>query len=143
MQPIEFDEVVQRITQANPRYHRDAYFFVREGLDHAQRRVTKNGKELPRHVTAHELLDGLRHYGLEQYGPMTITVLAEWGVTQCEDLGEIVFQMIEAQLFSKTETDQRKDFKGGYKFHDAFCEPFLPRKPATSEEPTAPESARV
>ncbi len=143
MQPIEFDEVVQRITQADPRYHRDAYFFVREGLDHAQRRVTKNGKELPRHVTAHELLDGLRHYGLEQYGPMAITVLAEWGITKGEDFGEIVFQMIEARLFSKTETDQREDFKGSYTFREAFCEPFLPGKTTTPTEPTAPESAKV
>ncbi len=143
MQPIEFDEVVQKITQANPRYHRDAYYFVREGLDQSQRTAMKNGKESPRHVTAHELLSGLRVYGLAQYGPMTMTVLAEWGVTQCEDFGEIVFLMIESQLFSKTENDQREDFKGGYTFHAAFREPFLPSHPATVEKPDPSESAKV
>jgi uncharacterized repeat protein (TIGR04138 family) len=42
-------------------------------------------------------------------------------------------------LLSRTESDNRADFRGGYDFHDAFRKPFLPpsklQSPAT--EPKA------
>jgi uncharacterized repeat protein (TIGR04138 family) len=72
------------------------------------------------------LLAGIRDYGLQQYGPMTLIVLHEWGIRSCEDFGEIVFNMVENALLAKTDKDSREDFKGGYKFEDAFRKPFLP-----------------
>jgi uncharacterized repeat protein (TIGR04138 family) len=34
---------------------------------------------------------------------------------------EIVFNMVDHGLLSKTEQDSRDDFKGGYDFYEAFC----------------------
>jgi len=62
------------------------------------------------HVTGQELLEGIRQYALQQYGPMTVTVFEEWGVNHCRDFGEIVFNMVESGLLQKTETDTRNDF---------------------------------
>jgi uncharacterized repeat protein (TIGR04138 family) len=81
-----------------------------------------------RHVTGQELLEGIRQYGLQQYGPMTMTVLAEWGLNNCRDFGEVVFNMVESGLLAKTEKDTRSDFQKGYDFTDAFCKPFWPAK---------------
>jgi uncharacterized repeat protein (TIGR04138 family) len=53
-------------------------------------------------------------------------VLQEWGVRQCEDFGEIVFNMVEGGVLSKTSKDSREDFKGGYDFESTFRVPFLP-----------------
>jgi uncharacterized repeat protein (TIGR04138 family) len=135
MQTINFDEVLEKILEKDRRYHREAYLFLREGLDHAQRQISKTNKNELRHITGQELILGLRDYGLAQYGPLTATVLNEWGVRQCEDFGEIVFNMVEHGLLSRTETDTRDDFKGGYDFVEAFRKPFLPSRKKTSPTP--------
>jgi uncharacterized repeat protein (TIGR04138 family) len=66
---------------------------------------------------------------------MVITVLEEWGITRCEDFGEIVFNIVEAGLFSKTDTDSRADFQNGYDFEEAFRKPFLPQCKLEKNQP--------
>ena len=138
MQALNFDEVLDKVIAKDPRYHREAYLFLREGLDYAQKQISKTNKNEIRHITGQELLAGLRDYGMTQFGPMTATVLNEWGVRRCEDFGEMVFNLVEHGLLSKTETDTRDDFKGGYDFDEAFRKPFLPTKKAVPTRP--PES---
>lgn len=126
MQVPNFEETLEKLLQRDSRYQRHAYVFVREALDHTQKTIEKNGKDEVRHVTGQELLQGIRAYALQQYGPMTLMILNEWGVRTCEDFGEIVFNMVECQLLAKTEKDSREDFKNGYSFDEAFRRPFLP-----------------
>jgi uncharacterized repeat protein (TIGR04138 family) len=135
MQEVSFEEVLEKIVEKDRRYHRDAYIFVREALDHTQKLVLKENKGQPRHVSGQELLDGIRQYGLNQYGPMTITVLEEWGVKACADFGEIVFNMVESGLLAKTEKDTREDFETGYDFHEAFRKPYMPAKKQPKDAP--------
>lgn len=134
MQPPDFDETLNKLLAEDSRFHREAYQFVREGIDYAQRKIGKANRTKVRHVTGQELLGALRDYGLEQFGPLTATVLDEWGVRKCEDFGTIVFNMVERGLLSKTEDDSIEDFKVGYDFEEAFRKPFLPR---TSDAPTS------
>lgn len=108
------------------RYHRDAYLFVKDALDHTQRLSVKGAPGKIRHVTGQELLAGIRDFALAQFGPMAITVFEEWGVRSSRDFGEIVFNMVESKLLAKTDEDSREDFKDGYDFQDAFRKPFLP-----------------
>ncbi len=126
MQPtIDVDDALERILKKDPRYHRDAYYFVRDALDVAQKKFSKS-KQQPRHVSGQELLEGIRQYALDEFGPMTMTVFEEWGLARCEDFGSIVFNMVEFSLLGKTDDDSMDDFKGGYEFFDAFRKPFLP-----------------
>jgi uncharacterized repeat protein (TIGR04138 family) len=127
MEELNFDKVLDKITALDPRYRREAYEFVREALDFTQKLVAQSAKGSRRHVKGQELLAGMRDYALSQYGPMALTVLEEWGVRRCEDFGEIVFNFIDAGIFSKTADDSRDDFKGGYDFAKAFKDPFLPK----------------
>ena len=126
MQEINFDESVELILGSDTRYHRDAYGFMREALDFTQKLVGKENQGKIRHVTGGELLDGMRQYALQQFGPMTTTVFEEWGIRNCQDFGEIVFNMVENGLLAKTEKDSREDFQNGYDFTDAFRKPFWP-----------------
>jgi uncharacterized repeat protein (TIGR04138 family) len=128
MQAPKFEEVLEQILARDPRYTRESYFFVREALDFTQKIAAKSGRDQVRHVTGQELLDGIREFALQQYGPMTQLLLGEWGLTRCEDFGELVFNMVEAGLLAKTKKDSREDFKGGYDFDDAFRRPFLPMR---------------
>ncbi len=126
MEKINFAERIEEIVRVDPRYERDAYQFVREGLDYTLKLMKKQGARAHHHVTGQELLEGLRQYSLQQYGPMAKTVLNYWGVNQCEDFAEIVFNMVERGILGKTEQDSRDDFKGGYDFDEAFVKPYLP-----------------
>ena len=139
MQAPNFEEILENIVAKDSRYQRDAYCFLREALDHTQKAVSKSKKNEIRHVSGQELLAGIRDYALSQFGPMTITVLEEWGIRSCEDFGEMVFNMVASNLLAKTENDTRDDFKDGYDFESAFRRPFLPTPKPTNTEPTSAE----
>lgn len=129
MQDADFSEIVTQICKEDPRYDRKAYEFIRLGLDHTVKELRKKEAargEAPRHVNGAELVQGLRSYAIDQYGPLAKTVLNAWGVHACRDFGEIVFNLIEYKVFSKTERDKREDFDRVYDFDDAFVKPFLP-----------------
>ena len=138
MQEVSFDEGLERIRAKDARYERDAYEFVRDALDHTRKMIGKEGRG--QHVSGMELLNGIRDFALSKFGPMAITVFEEWGIRSCQDFGEIVFNMIEAELLAKEKKDSRRDFEGGYDFYDAFRKPFIPSSklpPAPVPEPKA------
>ncbi len=112
---VDFFKKINDITKRDARYKADAYEFVMEALWFTQKKLRRNG-----HVTGKELLEGIRDFGLEQFGPMTETVFQNWGITKTEDFGEIVFNMVEHGLMNKTESDSRQDFKNVYNFKEAF-----------------------
>lgn len=122
-------DLLQSILFRDPRYTAEAYEFVRAGLDYTVRRL-----ERPRHVSGQELLDGIREFALAEFGPMARTVLTSWGIHRTEDVGEIVFNMVETGLLGKTDQDDRADFANGYDFDEAFCKPFRPTGPSCSDD---------
>jgi uncharacterized repeat protein (TIGR04138 family) len=112
-QPVE--EVLEKILQRDARYSRDAYAMVSQALGYT---VQKKGK--PGHVTGRELCEGLRDLALEQFGRLARTVLESWGLRSSQDIGEVVFNMVEAGLLRKTDEDRREDFAGVLDFAEAF-----------------------
>ena len=129
MSDLEFAEIIELICKEDARFDRKAYDFVRQGLDYTVKEIRKKeAGQLSRsqHVSGAELLHGLRTYALDQFGPLAKTVLNEWGIARCADFGDIVFNLIEYNVFSKNENDRREDFSDVYSFDDAFVKPFLP-----------------
>jgi uncharacterized repeat protein (TIGR04138 family) len=133
MQEVNFEETVEKIRARDPRFARAAYFFLRESLDFTQKIVSKENRGTLRHVSGQELLEGIRQFALQQFGPMTVTVFEEWGVKNSRDFGEIVFNMVEIGLLAKTQNDTRDDFQNGYDFTDAFQKPFWPQNKINSD----------
>jgi uncharacterized repeat protein (TIGR04138 family) len=131
MQDLEFTEIVELICKEDNRFDRKAYSFVRQALDSTVKELRKRNPERTQksqHVSGAELLHGIRAYALEQFGPLAKTVLNTWGIRRCSDFGDIVFNLIEYNVFSKTESDRREDFTDLYEFDDAFVKPFQPAK---------------
>ena len=122
--------MVNLIVKEDDRYTREAYGFLKEALDFTMDKERKSkGKvvsKVQRHVTGQELLEGVREYALDQFGPMANTVLTSWGLERCEDFGEMVFNLIEYGVFSKNEDDTKEDFAAIYDFEEAFLKPFQP-----------------
>ena len=146
MQKIGFAEALESVVANNPRYHRDGYIFLRDALDFTTKQQKKIKGVSVRHVTGPELLDGVRQYALKEFGPMVMTVFDSWGIQSCEDIGHMVFNLIGAGVFGKTEEDSIKDFKNVYDFEEAFVRPFAPTKAETAKPPTqlpAPKPARI
>ena len=136
MHEVTFDEALDLIQAKDPRYARDGYLFVKGALDYTQKSIGKQNKGRLRHVTGQELLSGIREYAQTQYGPMAMMLLEEWGIRNCRDFGNIVFNMVDVGWLAKTESDSAADFEGGYDFFEAFRKPFLPptKQKGTSEE---------
>ena len=115
MQDPELMEKVRELIARDSRYRPEAYDFVRQGLDFAARELGVQG-----HLTGGQLLQGIRMLAMKLYGPMARTVLEHWGVRRTEDFGEIVFNMVEVGLLTKTESDSREDFIDVYDFEEVF-----------------------
>lgn len=124
---LGFQEAVEKIVTQNQRYRPDAYLFLREVMDVAVKRQKKQRKELqPMHVSATELLEAFRLLALKEFGPMALTLLQYWGIKNSSDVGQIVFNLIEAGVVGKTEDDTLAAFSNGFDFQQAFVHPFLP-----------------
>jgi uncharacterized repeat protein (TIGR04138 family) len=107
---------IEEIRAKDPRYALRAYEFTRQAVTYASQVVLAHGA----HVTGPELLEAIRRFAIDRYGLLAADVLQEWGVRTTHDFGEIVFQLVEADLLSKTEDDRLEDFRDVYAFQDAF-----------------------
>lgn len=125
----QLQKTLEAIVRDDSRYAIGAYIFVRMGLDFTIKRLAardKNRKD--RNVSSAELLDGIRAFALESFGPMAMTLFEEWGVHTCADFGNIVFNLVDAQILATSKDDKIEDFYDGYDFNEAFVKPFLPKK---------------
>lgn len=109
------DNPLEQIVAKDPRYKPEAYLFVNDALGHTWRLLDQR-----RHITGRELLDGIKDLALKRYGPMAKTVLNSWGIKTTDDLGAIVFNLVDAGLLSKAEQDHIDDFHAVYDFDEAF-----------------------
>jgi len=128
MQKIGFAEALDSIVASDPRYQREAYIFLRDSLDFTTKQQKKVKGTTVRHVSGPELLEGVRQYALKEFGPLVVTVFDNWGIRSSEDIGHMVFNLIGAGIFGKTDQDSIEDFKSVYNFDDAFVKPFAPEK---------------
>jgi uncharacterized repeat protein (TIGR04138 family) len=117
----DFLESVRAVARKEARYDVQAYLFVFEALEFTLKRAGKH-----RHVTGRELLEGVRDFGVINFGRMGRIVFNQWGVTESTDFGRIVFALVDAGLMSKTETDTLEDFTGGFDFTEVFEKGYIP-----------------
>jgi len=135
MQKIGFAEALDSIVASDPRYQREAYAFLRDALDFTTKQQKKVKGVSVRHVTGPELLHGVRQYALKEFGPMVMTVFDNWGIHSCEDIGNMVFNLIGAGVFGKTEEDSIEDFKNVFDIKEVLVKPFAPEKPLAAKRP--------
>jgi uncharacterized repeat protein (TIGR04138 family) len=109
------DDVMARIRASGGHYHERGYLFVLASIEYLQSRL-----EARRHVTGAELAWACRDFAQEQFGLMAPHVLQHWGITRTEDIGRIVFTLVEVGLLVTQPGDQESDFEAVYQFADAF-----------------------
>ena len=124
---------IAELVRRDPRYAYEAYEFVFDALTHTQKLL---GREPPEeaenafaaelepqyHVTGPELLEGIRALALREFGLMARTVFRLWGIARTDDFGEIIFNLVESGLMSKTDEDSRADFHNVYDLDKALLQ---------------------
>ena len=115
------------------RYARNAYYFILDALDYTIEELGRH-REVgeARHVGGREVLEGSRELAASQFGPMAQIVFERWGIQRTEDIGEVVFNLIEIGLLSQRPEDTRLDFMNGFDFRHAFEEKHRERLAAIS-----------
>jgi len=108
-------ESVKHILEKDSRYKFQAYAFVLAALEVARLQTKKT-----KHVTGLELLEGVKSLAQQEFGLMAKTVFESWGIKTTDDVGEIVFNLIEEGLLSKTDEDKKEDFHNVYDFNKVF-----------------------
>ena len=127
MQPAQFEHAIENIVRRDSRFDPQAYLFLKDALDFTLKRAAEDNAGQPRHVSGRELLHGFRDLALQEFGPMAHTLMAEWGLERTRNVGEMVFHLIEEQMFGKQDSDTLEDFEEIFDFHEAFAEPFVPK----------------
>jgi uncharacterized repeat protein (TIGR04138 family) len=113
--PSNLEERLKEVVARDGRYHVNAYRFVYEALDYTVKQLEKK-----RHISGRELLEGIKNLAIEQFGGLAVMVFDVWGVRKTADFGNIVFNLVEADLMSRSEEDSREDFDGVYEFREVF-----------------------
>jgi uncharacterized repeat protein (TIGR04138 family) len=126
--PSSLEERLKQVVARDGRYHINAYRFVYEALDYTVKQLEKK-----RHISGRELLEGLKNLAIEQFGGLAVMVFDVWGVRKTADFGEIVFNLVGADLMSRSEDDSREDFEGVYEFRDVFRIDAKPRSTKSSK----------
>lgn len=119
------------VASTDERYAFEAYEFLCHALAFTQEQAgrpavpnSEHGEAGVHHVTGQELLEGIRQFGIEQFGMMTPVVFRTWGVHATDDFGAMVYRLIDAGLWHKSPTDRLEDFEGLYDFDKVFVDDF-------------------
>ena len=115
---LNLDAVLDAVTEKDPRYSRNAYLFVQRALNYYRERHGGHGEA--GHLRGEELLCGVRQLAITEFGPMARMVLNSWGLRRGEDVGEIVYNLIEVGLMTKTREDRKEAFHGVMAFDDSL-----------------------
>jgi uncharacterized repeat protein (TIGR04138 family) len=139
MQPTQFMDAVEAISSHDQSYDPGAYYFLKDALDFTVTRAMESNDGEHRHVAASELLFGFRDLALQEFGPMASTMMSEWGVRSCSDIGIMVFQLIEEGVFGKQDSDTPEDFAELFPLVETLEKPFRAKTIPTSRRDSPSE----
>ena len=109
------DGVMAQIRQRESRYEEGAYLFVLAALEYCQAQL-----QVRRHITGRELANACRDLAIERYGIMARLVLERWGVASTDDIGSVVFTLVDLGFLASQPADTRDQFSDVYDFFEAF-----------------------
>jgi uncharacterized repeat protein (TIGR04138 family) len=109
-----FWATVDALRERDGRYRREAYAFVMTALGVTVQNLPPERLNDPvrRHLSGAELIQGTIGLARREFGFLAPTVFLEWGLTTGEDIGHIVFQLVDAGILSARPEDRMDDFLG-------------------------------
>ena len=127
------------LLKRDKRFKMESYRFVNEALAYAQN-VLKMGRAASseptaevdaveeRHVTGQDLSRAVKDFAVEQFGYMARPVLSELGIKKTDDIGRIVYNLIDIGYMRKTADDRLEDFSNVFDLGEELDRSFTFRK---------------
>lgn len=111
--PTSFFDAVKRIRNRDRRYSPDAYALVMDSVAYAIQTIGK-----PRHISAAELLVHLCQFAKGKYGILAYSMLEMWGLRSTEDIGAVVYALIDEGELTEQEGDSLGGFSSVFDLHE-------------------------
>lgn len=73
-----------------------------------------------RHVSGQNLCMAIREILLDRCGPLGSAVLNHYGIKTTEDIGKLVFKLIDLEILAKDDNDTLKDFTNVFDIKEEF-----------------------
>ena len=77
-------------------------------------------EKMNRHISGQQLCWAIRDTAVERWGLLARTVLERWNITTTDDIGEIVFALVDNGWLQKQPTDCIDDFHNVFSFYEAL-----------------------
>ena len=119
------DGLMDQIRLREPRFHERGYLFVLAALEFAQARRAER-----RHISGADLAHAVRDLAIDRFGVLAREVLEYWGIRRTEDVGDVVFALVDLELLAAQPNDTRDDFVAVFDFDVAFARDYPWRCPA-------------
>ena len=124
------DPKLLELTRDDPRYSYEAYEFVCEAVTYTQDRlgrlpVEDDPPDADYHVSGAELVRGTCELACEEFGLMAGVVFRQWGIFASDDVGELVFRLINGGMLSQSDEDDPADFRGLFDLDKALADGFV------------------
>ncbi|MCS7022245.1 MAG: hypothetical protein NZ703_12505 [Gemmataceae bacterium] len=117
------DHRIWQLCRQDRRYAYEAYEFVCQAVSYTQQKLARDQEQSgSRHITGKELLEGLVEFAGEYFGPLAPLVFRRWGVRTTDDVGRIVYQLIDIGILSRSERDRPEDFHAVFDLQERLQE---------------------
>lgn len=110
----EPEEDISIICGRDKRYPARAYYFLLDVFDYAS-----DGEG---YVSPDEFMEGFQKLAILNFGFMSKLVLNRWGIRGSGDIGEAVWNLVEAGLLKKSKGDDKSGFEDRFDFEEVFSE---------------------
>ena len=130
-----FWDAVGAIRDHDDRLRPEAYGFVLAALEWTVSGLPadRGADPIRRHLSGPELLAGVVALARREFGAFAPTVFREWGVRSNEDVGRLVFQLVESGQLSARPEDAMQDFLGAPDLLTALTTPAPGRDASRSD----------
>lgn len=121
------DPRILELCRQAPHFAYEAYEFVCDAVTFTQQRLGREADDEPEadhHVSGAELLRGVCDLAIREFGMMAPVVFRQWRVRTTDDIGKMVFDLIEVGRLSKSDRDALDDFRGLFDLHRVLVDDF-------------------
>lgn len=101
----ELSKATAELRLSYPNYTLESYQFVSNAVSRTIAKLASH-----RHISAAELLVGIRDHAHEQYGAVASLVMDKMGLRTARNVGEVVYLLISVNLLSASPEDSPDDF---------------------------------
>ncbi|MBE6384424.1 MAG: hypothetical protein E7048_02030 [Lentisphaerae bacterium] len=120
----EIEQATKELRLSYPNYTTASFQFVSKAVTYTIDKLSTH-----RHISALELLEGIREYAFLEYGVVAPQVLCSFGLCSARNVGEVVYLLISVGLLSASPDDSLEDFNVNFSWDEQL--------------PAAPESEKL